>query len=339
MKKLFYSLISLIIGILFLIYALKRAGLENIGEAISELTTLGFLLSLLIYLLIFYIGTIKWSLVLRSEGYKIPLLKIILAEFSGFTVSYITPFFYIGGEGVRAYVLKKQTNIPFGKGLASIISDKILTLIACGILFILGAFLLVFNANSFKGYLVAALMFLMSFSGFIFFYSMIKGKKKFFVGLLKILGLTRIRYLKRNEEKIHQIEEEVQTFFRDRPKQLTLGIILGCIKIFLSLVLFKIILIFLGYNISFYFIVLIRALSLLISLVPIPGALGIYESSFGFAFESLGLHTSIGVVLGLILRALDVIALIIGLIFLYRFGIKLMINLIFKGNNHNFNNG
>ena len=73
-----------------------------------------------------FVITYRWKLIIESQGDKVSYKKLLAPKFVGFTVSFLTPGMYVGGEPVRAYLLKKNTGIRFSKGLSSIIIDKIL---------------------------------------------------------------------------------------------------------------------------------------------------------------------------------------------------------------------
>lgn len=335
MKKIISFAISLIIGLGLFILVLERVGIQNIFESIKELNPLIAGLAVAVFLVAFLVSTFRWGLILKTKGYRLPFIQLLIAKLSDFAVSYVTPVIYVGGEWVRSYIIKKEANVPMVKGLASVIVDKIMDIIMGALMLLLGAFVLLVKIDSAQSLYLALAMIILSLGCLLFLYSRISKNEKIFVGFIRFFGLNKIKYVDHNTEKIHQMEDEIYGFFRNQPRAFLWTLLLGIAETILSLIVFKIILIALSFNIPFVLIILIRAIAMLISLIPIPAALGVYEGSIAFAFGLLSLEVHMGVVFSLIIRCLYLILVALGLVSLSHFGIKLTRAMAFKEFNGN----
>ncbi len=68
----------------------------------------------------------SWKILLKGSGYPIRFWIVWQAILAGWAANFITPSMYLGGEPVRAYILKKKAGMAFGTALASVIVHKFL---------------------------------------------------------------------------------------------------------------------------------------------------------------------------------------------------------------------
>lgn len=95
-----------------------------------------------LYLLNFSTKILRWWALLTSKGHSVPLGRIALYFLIGMTISNSTPG-HVSGEPVRAYLVKKGTDYPMGRGMASIFLEKTIDTIVTLSLAVIGILLLI----------------------------------------------------------------------------------------------------------------------------------------------------------------------------------------------------
>ena len=89
--------------------------------------------------------SLRWSLIIRAQGKKVPK-QIMGVTFSGAFFNNVTPVAKSGGEPVRAYLLAKMNDSTFEEGMSSVVVDRIFDM-APFILICLMTFALIFVSH------------------------------------------------------------------------------------------------------------------------------------------------------------------------------------------------
>jgi len=87
---------------------------------------------------------------------------------------------------------------------------------------------------------------------------------------------------------------------------------------------------FLGKNIGALSVLSVLGFNYLAVMIPIPAALGSHEAIQTFAFNSLGLGASTAAAFTMIIRGAELIIALFGSVFLFRLGIIIIKNALFK---------
>jgi len=327
LKGVLIFLSTLSIGVLLFIFLIRDTGLQNIIEGLSVIRGRWAATALFLFFSAFAVDAFRWKMILTNQGFESKFRHVVIAKFAGFALSYLTPVFYVGGEGVRAYVLKKSTGITAGDGIRTILIDKIIEGLMLSILLIFGGLLLISKFSAAFYIITAISMIVVGVLGLCLFFWQISNDKSVFRFVIKALRLYKIKYIKDKEEKIYKIENEVYLFFHHNKRLFFKTLILSVVSVMIYAILFKLILASLGYEISILTAILIKALVIIIGFIPVPGELGVYEGVLGYTFVILGFDAVVGVNFGLIMRAFYSLWVTIGLISLSRFGISLVRNM------------
>ena len=327
---------SVLAGLIIFAAVLLVSGLENIKNILFHLSVLEFLVIFLIFSIDFFIIVYRWKIVLESYGYKVPYKRLIAPKASCFAVSYLTPFSRIGGEPVRAYMLKKRNKVPFIIGLASTISDKIIEFSSSLLIVLLGIFIIFIKYSISKR--IGVIM--LSIAGLfvlllLIFYFTIMNNKKLFTTLIKMFGLNKIKHLDGIEKHTIKFEGSISNFFINHKKRILLLILLSTLANLFILVNYIVAASFLGQPISFAESILIFSLTALATTFPIPGALGPYEGFSALVFSLIGAGAGFGVAFSLVTRGVELIIVALGIFFVYHFGIKMAINTLLGKNAKN----
>lgn len=75
--------------------------------------------------LVYLIRAVRWRVLLRATGARVPLRHTFWTTMVGFTVNTLLPT-RIGGEVVRAYVIDEKERVGFSRALSSIAVERVL---------------------------------------------------------------------------------------------------------------------------------------------------------------------------------------------------------------------
>jgi len=320
--KNFFVGFFLLIGIIATYYIIKGYGFKNIIKFYENFNGWLLIAYLCVIVLIFGVLTWRWSLILQSRGHKIPFRKLFVYRIIGTAINFFTPGPRVGGEPTQASLLGKH-NVEFTEGLSTVMIDKIIDTSTCGILFIIGAFLV-----SMRYALPHTTEILMMIAGIIFiifigvFYYRMLNNKHFFLHIFRFLRLDRTqnRTLKKVEQKIEEIEVIMIQFYKHDKKTFIATIAITLLSWAVMFVEYKLATTLLGLNLGFVELFFIITFIGLAVLFPIPMAVGVLEAGQVSAFGIIGVVGSAGVALAFLVRMKDFLWGVAGMILLAMYG-------------------
>lgn len=326
--------VSVIFGLALLFLTLHFINFHELYALFINFDKSNLFAFLFVSVCIFFTLTLRWKFILKAYGYKISFFKLLNYRFAGYAVSYLTPSAHIGGEPIRAYLLSKE-NIPMSKGLSSIIIDKSLEVTGDFLFSVMGVLVLlsILPIGKYAGILLGIGIAFFLWFLFSFFYHMYRGKpflKKLFVKL----RINKIKFMKKYESKINELEDNLNHFFQNRRKDLFIAIAFSGFLWILMFLEFYFALKILGIHATLMMIFMIVFVIGFTIVIPIPAAIGVMEAGQASLFSAMGFNPSVGVALGIMIHARDSIWVLLGLINIYFHGsefLKQVINRVFKG--------
>ncbi|MEA3295860.1 MAG: flippase-like domain-containing protein [Patescibacteria group bacterium] len=334
-KKFIFVVLSLLFGIGLLYIAFEKIGYQDIVSTISVLNYAQLILILCIFIFILIIGTFRWNIALKTQHIKhISFFNILTAKTIGHSINYLTPISLIGGQSFKAVILKEKAKIPLEKIIISIFIEEFIFLfvvflfIISGIIFLFTHWTLPYIFNLFL--FLALLVFIISFY-FIYFkiIKKTKDKKGFFVFFVELLRLDKIKMINGVKDNIAYIEDEIALFFKHQKIKTIEIALLSIIEMLLLLSSYALTIFFLKQELGIGQIFSVNALIHLVSCVPIPASLGSFEWSQVFIFSIFGLSASSAIGFALIIRIVNLIIALFGIILLFHFQIKTIFKKIF----------
>lgn len=211
----------LVLGLLTLGFLVWHIGLGRIYEAAAQLGPVALLVLLIPSVVMYAVEAYGWKVTLGPSAKDIPFWRVLAIRTAGEVVNMTTPTAYVGGEPLKAYLLKKH-NVPMVEGLASVIIAKT-TMTIAEVLFILfgialGVWLL--GGNDSSGQTVAAALLsvgLLAFGTAAFVFVQRRGLFTWLLELLRKIGL-KIAYLEAHEEKLRSLDRTILEFYsHNRP--------------------------------------------------------------------------------------------------------------------------
>ena len=328
MKKFLLFLISLLIGIGLFFWIIKTVGWQEIKNAFLVFTGWQGMAIFGLTLLMILIGNWKWKEILKGGGTNISFLNLLRTYLASFSIRFLAPIILVGAELFQGYALKERNSVPWSKGMASVIIDRILEWTANLVVIFFGVliFLLMIGLPPMKLIIIFGGVFLFFIGGISYFYLNTFRRKSMAKFLLKILGLKNFN----QANSILETEKEIFNFFKPKKKSMWRGFGLSFLRAATMYLRTWLLILFLGKEISALPVLSILGFTNLAVMIPIPTALGSHEAIQTFAFNSLGLGLPTATAFTMIIRGAELIIALVGIIILYRLGIGLIRNTLFK---------
>ena len=319
MKKHLSVLLSTAFGMALFVIVVWFVGLKNIIAHFKSLDPRLFLVFMAISLFNYMLSAYRWQVILNSLGYSIRFLNLVWYQFTGFCFGYVIPSAQMGGEPIKALLLKRH-KVDFPEALSSVVIDGSLMLSTNLILFSVGFIILLLNHPlslrfRFILFIIAALLAV----ALVFYYSRILKGLAVFTPLLHVLGFTRKGVLKHIYQKVAQMEGHVIDFFQNKRRVLVEVVLLSAMGTVLTFIGFWLALRIVGYKPTLLEVIFVIAAQAFVYLMPVPGSMGVQEAGQATLGIIAGFSSSVGVALSLVIRARDFIWICIGLTFvIYR---------------------
>jgi len=321
MKRVLFFLTSLFIGIFLFFWIINQIGWEEIAPILFALSSWKILIILGLTALMVACGARRWKIILKSQGYDFSFRKLSGIYLAGFSISYLTPMILLGGEIFRGYILKRRDLVPWQKGIASVIIDRILEW-SCYLIIILAGLTFFFLKIG-----LPSRNLLIFFSGVLIFF--ILTITFFYFRAFKKESIIKF-FIKGEKSQLKLIEKETFDFFKLKNRTMWKGFGLAFLRSAISFLRFWILIIFLGKNVGISSTLSILSFSYLSAIVPIPASLGSHDAAQVFAFGFLGAGANVGAAFVTIIRGTELILALVGVIILFRLGLELLINTLYK---------
>ncbi len=130
MKKLKYSLFSFGMAIALLVFFMNSVGWGELLRVYRNTNPHILSFALLLSCSGFFLNTHVWKNILEFLKVHMPFRTLLRLFYMSLFANYVTPFGQAGGEPFMAYILSKKSKIPYGQGLATIMSADIIGAIA-----------------------------------------------------------------------------------------------------------------------------------------------------------------------------------------------------------------
>ncbi len=323
MKKIILFLILLLAGVGLFIEIAKVIGWEEIKEGFLDFTGWQAVVILGLTLLMAVIGTWKWKDILKSRGIEIPFRGLFKPYLLGFSMMYLFPMIVFGGEVFRSYFLKRKNDVPWSKGMASVVIDRILewTVNLVVIFFGLGFFLFKIGSPPRNLAVILGVTFLFFIIAISFFYFKTFKKQSVVKNLLKV-----------NNGQAVEMEKEIFDYFKLNKLPVWKGLMFSFLRGGVMLLRTWLLVLFLVKGLSFLPALSLLGFSYLAVMIPIPASLGSHELIQIFAFNSFGLKTGVAAAFTMTIRGAELIIALTGIIVLFHAGLELLKNTLFKNN-------
>lgn len=306
-------IISILIGVGIFLFFLDRVGIDNIGNIFKNVNLLYLFIYFIISTSTFLPSVLRWKVILKGYGKKVPFLMLFKQTIAAHSISYLTPSVKIGGEPLRAYMLKKETNIDLRTGSSSIIIDKFVELAGSVIFGSFGLILFFLTPAPFLFKIILASVIFCAFYGlFVLYYRTVTNRGSF-SSLFLYFKFYKISRIKNFVHVLEDVERKLKKFFVKNKKEFLMCFFYYFIYGILIIFEFKFLLLGLGVDASLVIIILSLTVLGFVNFIPVPAALGFLEAGQSSLFYILIGKGSVGFVLSLIIRIRNLFFTALGL--------------------------
>ncbi len=307
------------LGFLLLGYLVGQLGFDAVLHHIEEIKW-AFPLILIPSCVWHLSNTIAWSFAFPPDAFRPRFPALFMAKLAGEAVNQLTPLANLGGEPLKAHLLRHHT--PGARGMASVVIDKTSQLIV-GLAFTMVGLGLLFHyqgtSQIFSAQYLAGFVFLLAGSA-LGLWLFIRRQDRLFTSLLTFLrsvGL-RVDLIERNMARAERIDTNIGQFYHEHKSRFGKVLFFQSVGWFMGTCETFIILHVLGANIDFWVCFLLVSLGSVINSLFffMPSSIGVMEGGQVFLFASLGLDPALGLSLGLIKRMRRILWITIGWLFL-----------------------
>ena len=308
-----FKFIYLIFGIALLVFIFNKVDFNSFLNELNKLR-FSFITILVIYLIGFVLDTYSWKLCIENLiNKKLIFHKIFKIRIIGEAFNYI--LFQVGGEPVKAFLLKSKFNIKYKSSISSLILAKTIILFAL-IIFCFIGLLSIFYINKFGNNFEKA-----SLIGFVLFTTLIISF--FIVQRYKLTsrlhGVFKHKLSKKFNSFFKHLEDtelKIVDFYKTRKKVFFKILFLNLSNWFFGALELYTIFFLLNQKISFLEAIAIETLVQLVRamLFFIPSNIGTQEGVFVIVVNILKDSTPLGLAVAVIRRLREIIWISIGLI-------------------------
>jgi uncharacterized protein (TIRG00374 family) len=310
----------LLLGLLAFLF-IRLLDYKSLQQSITLITVRVVLGILCFQFSILFLQTLQWYLIMREAGISRGLWRTFWARTSGFSLTYLTPSMYFGGEPVRASLIKNQS-MSYQKVYATIALDKYIELFTKLPCILVGFSLLIFLAHpsttliiiagAILAVLIVFFVFLMTrlFSGGQFIVRFTKRMLKPFIRLNPRLIVKMVRAMREFAHDLHEIIERKKIFYL----AMLLGFAVSVVEVFQTYYILSV----LGHAYLPHCFVIFSTVVIQGLIGLLPGNLGGMEGTHLFIFNILWIGSAQSLVYTIILRIGQMTMVLLGILNIIR---------------------
>ena len=308
-----FKLLYLIFGISLLVFIFNKVDFNSFINELNKLR-FSFLSVLFIYFFGFLLDSYSWKLCIENlVKIKLRIHEVFKIRIIGEAFNYL--FFQVGGEPVKAFLLKNSFDIKYKSSIGSLILAKTIILFAL-IIFCFIGLLSIFYTNKFgAAFEKASLIGFCLFTALIILFFIVQRYKL----TSKIHNIFKNKLSKKFNKlfkHLQETEHKIAEFYKKTKKDFFKILFLNLSNWFIGALELYVIFILLDQKITFFEAVAIETLVQLVRamLFFIPSNLGTQEGVFVIVINILKDSTPLGLAVAIIRRLREVIWISIGLI-------------------------
>lgn len=134
MKRFVQLVVVLAIGAGCLWFALRKVHFDDFVTALRDMDLAMFALGLACFAILHAARPLRWGQLVDAVKPDVSFRSTLSITSVGFMLINILPFRL--GEFVRPYLLFEREEVPFGSGLATVLVERVLDVMALGVLFL-----------------------------------------------------------------------------------------------------------------------------------------------------------------------------------------------------------
>ncbi|SEN16313.1 Lysylphosphatidylglycerol synthase TM region [bacterium A37T11] len=320
MSEKIYKIVFFVIGILTMGYMAYSLGLENLWENIRK-TGWWFAPVIGSWVIIYLFNAFAFRSIIQEPSIpasNFSFWKVLQLTISGYAINYITPFIALGGEPYRILELKPALGAE--KASSSVLLYSLMHMFS-HVLFWLASIVLIFAVVPLNHYMEVGCAVMLVIGTFLCFWFIRVYNRGFTVSTVRLL--TKIPFVKNKastfltekQDLLSGIDEQIKWLYNGRRSRFFTALFweflartLGSAEIYFSALA-------IGMDISVSQALIVSSGSSLFANVIFffPMQLGTREGGLALALKSIGLPSSGGIIIGIIMRIRELVWIGIGL--------------------------
>ena len=312
----FLKPLFLILGLLLFVWALRKVDLSQVGDLLLKMSP-GLLAVILTYGLVAWFDSLSWKCAFKpEEAEAIHPLALWRIRTIGETFNAITPLGTMGGEPVKAHLLKEQYGLTYKQGVASQVVARTTLTVSLILFMIPGVVFLFIDPSISESFKVSSLTGLIAFSVLIFFFLLFQ-----VTGTLSWMahGFNRMfpsQTPRPSLEHMVALCGMMSNYYRQHLGLFLKSIAFGFLGWVAGVVELYFTLYFLGIPVGFKELWIIESLLQLIRAGSffIPLSLGAQEGGLILIFTSMGLAGPLGLAVSFVRRIRELVWIALGLV-------------------------
>ena len=309
------KLIFLLIGCLLLGWAVSTVDLLAVADLLIKLGY-GFIIILILYSSVTWVDTVAWKNNFKKEETRqFSLWSLWCIRQIGEAYNTITPLGTLGGEPIKAQLLKERHGLSLKQGMASQVIARTTFLIALILFFIPGIFFTL-RSNIISEKIKMACLLAMSILSILIFLFLIFQV----TGTLGKLARWASKHSFGKKmgiflDKIELLDQGISSYYKQDILRATISVSYAFVGWVIGLAELYVTLYFLGYNLSLTDLWLIEALAQLIRNASffIPLSIGAQEGGLLLIFTALGMPGTLGITVSFVRRIKELLWVCFGL--------------------------
>jgi uncharacterized protein (TIRG00374 family) len=308
------KIVLLILGLALIGWSVHRIGLGPILSALERLTWWQLVLVSLPYAAIMAVDTLGWRYAFTGE--PAPFHRLYGARLAGEALNLVTAFGSVGGEAVKAWLIRRD--VDYTDSVPSVVIAKTTITIAQALFLVIGV-ALAWTSLATDSRVIGIMLWLLvveilAVAGFV-------GVQV--VGIVGRAGrlLEWFGVVKR-DGSTERLDAALRDYYRRDWRRLSLSTLFHLAGWLLGAVEAYLILYFLQIPASLVLATVVEALGAGVRFATflVPASLGAFESANAAAFEAMGLGAGAGLAFSFVRRARQVVWIAIGLLVLVAMG-------------------
>lgn len=316
MPKILTKILFLALGLGLFTWAILAVDIKSVMGLLTRLGW-GLFWVLAIYSVVTWVDTISWQYAFKpKEAGKLSIWSLWKIRQIGEAFNIITPFGTVGGEPVKAQLIKDQHGLTFKQGIASQVVARTTFLGALIGFMIPGIIILLLSdtaTNQFK-IISSALLVVFTICIFLFFLFQARGS------LGRVTGwLTKpFPSLKGSDflTQMKDLDELMSSYYQNHADRLGISVLYALAGWIIGLGELYVTLHFLGADVQFFDLWIMEAVSQLIRVCSffIPLSLGAQEGGLILIFSSIGFTADLGLAVSFVRRIKELLWVGLGLL-------------------------
>jgi uncharacterized protein (TIRG00374 family) len=314
-----FKIVFFTLGLFLLGWVIQNVNIEETFLLIDQIS-FGIIIVIGVYFIAFLFDTVTWQITILSAPLTLKwVYRLFQLRLSGEAFNNILPAASMGGEPIKAILLKNLYGLNYHEGIASLILARTINTVSL-ILFLIIGFLLMIGSNTLGGqYNIIASAGLIILSLFILCFFLVQ-RFKITSYISKILSRNKLfHWLNKFINHVIKVEDILVTFYKYHYQRTSCAFILAFMNWVLGATEIFITMHFIGHPISLVDAWIIEAIAQLVRTATffIPASIGAQEGAFLIIGSAVTGSPTIGFTMAIVRRAREIIWITWGLLVFY----------------------